>query len=215
MEMALSTCFLPHFPRTLQGRAKGSVVSSPNCKGFRTRCLWIATTCTDPVRYPAQKIAELYYRRWIIELFDHDIKTTLHMEVMRTQSPARIQKERLMHAIAYNMIRALILQSARAHAQQFGRLASRARLTCWGNGCRKLPPATISRANLSAGMTNCRKPSPACRIRCAPTDASLAPRNDAPIPSTASPHRAASSMKSPTASATGLPLNRVPFMPGI
>jgi hypothetical protein len=139
-------------------KAPPPVVSSPNCKGFRTRCLWIATTCTDAVRYPAEKLAELYHRRWSIELFDHDIKTTLHMEVMRTQSPDRIQKERLMHAIAYNMIRALILQSARAHAQQFGRLASRARLTCWGSGCRKLQPATISRANMSAGMTNCRKP---------------------------------------------------------
>ena len=38
-------------------------------RGFRTRCLWIATTCTDPVRYPAQQLAELYYRRWSIELF--------------------------------------------------------------------------------------------------------------------------------------------------
>jgi hypothetical protein len=92
-------------------------------KGFRTRCLWIATTCTDPVRYPAQKIAELYHRRWSIELFYRDIKTTLHMEVMRTKSPDMIQKELLMHAIAYNMIRALILQSARAHEQQLGRLS--------------------------------------------------------------------------------------------
>ena len=30
-------------------------------KGFRTRCVWIATTCTDPVRYSAQQLAELYY----------------------------------------------------------------------------------------------------------------------------------------------------------
>lgn len=92
-------------------------------RGFRTRCLWIATTCTDAVRYPAEKLAELYHRRWSIELFYRDIKTTMHMEVMRTKTPAMIRKELLMHAIAYNMIRALILQSAGAHQQELGRIS--------------------------------------------------------------------------------------------
>ena len=72
--------------------------------------MWIATTLTDPVRYPVQKLAELYFRRWSIELFYRDIKTTMHMEVMRTKTPEMIEKELLMHAIAYNMIRALILE---------------------------------------------------------------------------------------------------------
>ena len=92
-------------------------------KGFRTRCLWIATTCTDPVRYPAQQLAELYYRRWSIELFYRDIKTTMHMEVMRTKSPDMVRKELLMHAIAYNALRALILESASEHQQELGRIS--------------------------------------------------------------------------------------------
>ena len=92
-------------------------------KGFRTRCLWIATTCTDPVRYPVHQLAELYYRRWSIELFYRDIKTTMHMEVLRTKSPDMVRKQLLMHAIAYNMIRALILQSARVHQQELGRIS--------------------------------------------------------------------------------------------
>jgi hypothetical protein len=92
-------------------------------KGFRTRCLWIATTLTDAKLYPASKIAELYYRRWSIELFYRDIKTTMHMEVLRTKSPAMIEKELLMHAIAYNATRALILQSARSHQQELGRIS--------------------------------------------------------------------------------------------
>ncbi|MBL9178953.1 MAG: IS4 family transposase [Verrucomicrobiaceae bacterium] len=92
-------------------------------KGFRTRCLWIATTCTDAVRYPAEKLAELYYRRWSIELFYRDIKTTMHMEVMRTKTPDMVRKELLMHAIAYNMIRAMILQSASQHQQELGRIS--------------------------------------------------------------------------------------------
>jgi hypothetical protein len=92
-------------------------------RGFRTRCVWIATTLTDPVRYPVEKLAELYFRRWSIELFYRDIKTTLHMEVMRTKTPAMVEKELLMHAIAYNMIRALILESAAEHQQELGRIS--------------------------------------------------------------------------------------------
>lgn len=92
-------------------------------QGFRTRCLWIATTCTDAVRYPAEKLAELYYRRWSIELFYRDIKTTMHMEVMRTKTPAMVEKELLMHAIAYNALRALILESASMHQQDLGRIS--------------------------------------------------------------------------------------------
>ena len=92
-------------------------------KGFRTRGLWIATTLSDARLYPADKLAELYYRRWSIELFFRDVKTTMHMEVLRCKSPAMIEKELLMHAIAYNAIRALIQQSAAVHQQELGRLS--------------------------------------------------------------------------------------------
>ncbi len=47
----------------------------------------------------------------------------MHMEVLRTKNPAMIEKELLMHAIAYNAIRALILQSARSHQQELGRIS--------------------------------------------------------------------------------------------
>lgn len=92
-------------------------------KGFRTRRLWVATTLTDALRHPADKIAELYFRRWSIELFYRDIKTTMGMEVMRTKSPEMIEKELHMHALAYNCIRALILEGASKHQQQLGRIS--------------------------------------------------------------------------------------------
>jgi hypothetical protein len=91
--------------------------------GFRALCLWIAATCADSVRYPAQQLAGLYYRRWSIELFCRDIKTTMHMEVMRAKSPDMVRKELLMRAIAYNALRALIVESAREHEQELGRVS--------------------------------------------------------------------------------------------
>lgn len=77
----------------------------------------------DAVRYPSDKLAELYYRRWSIELFYRDIKTTMRMVVMRTKTPAMIEKELRMNAKAYNALLALILESASVHQQELGRIS--------------------------------------------------------------------------------------------
>jgi hypothetical protein len=92
-------------------------------KGFRTQCVWIATTLTDPGRYPVEQIAELYYRRWSIELFFRDIKTTMKMDILRCKTPAMVEKEICLHACAYNAIRLLILQSAMEHQSELGRIS--------------------------------------------------------------------------------------------
>ena len=92
-------------------------------KGFRTQCVWIATTLCDAKRYSVEQIAELYYRRWSIELFFRDIKRTMKMDVLRCKTPAMIEKEILMHVCAYNAIRLLILHSAIAHGGELGRIS--------------------------------------------------------------------------------------------
>jgi len=80
--------------------------------GFRAQSLVVATTLTDPIRYPPQEIAKLYLRRWAVELFFRDIKIALGMDVLRCQTPAMVRKEIAMHAIAYNLVRGLMQQAA-------------------------------------------------------------------------------------------------------
>ena len=58
-----------------------------NVPGFRTRSVTLVTTLLDPVAYPAEELARLYLRRWHIELWFRDIKTSMGMEVLRCQSP--------------------------------------------------------------------------------------------------------------------------------
>ncbi|MEH6825276.1 MAG: transposase [Motiliproteus sp.] len=70
------------------------------------------TTLTDVKRYSAEALADLYYQRWDVELFFRDIKTTLGMDILRCKSPAMVKKEILMHFIAYNSIRWLMLEAA-------------------------------------------------------------------------------------------------------
>jgi hypothetical protein len=59
----------------------------------------------------AAEIGGLYLRRWDVELFIDDLKTSLGMDILRTRSPRMIHRELLMHVIAYNLLRALILQA--------------------------------------------------------------------------------------------------------
>jgi len=77
----------------------------------RRRTRYVVTTLLDAEAYPAQEIIGLYAHRWDIELRFRDIKTTMGMELLRTQSPAMVEKELMMHLIAYNVIRLLMLKA--------------------------------------------------------------------------------------------------------
>ena len=61
--------------------------------GYRTRVVTLVTTLRDAQRYPAEELALLYAKRWQIELWFRDIKTSLGMEVLRCHSPKMIHKE--------------------------------------------------------------------------------------------------------------------------
>lgn len=99
------------------------VYVSVEVPGFRTQSLVVVTTLTDPIGYPATELAKLYMRRWAVELFFRDIKITLGMDVLRCQTPAMVRKEIVMHAIAYNLIRALMQQAAALYHVPIERLS--------------------------------------------------------------------------------------------
>ena len=84
-------------------------------KGFRTRTMWIVTTLLDAELYPAGTIADLYLRRWQMELSFRDLKTTLGMESLRCRTPEMIEKEILTFLIAHNFLRALMAEGATTH----------------------------------------------------------------------------------------------------
>ena len=91
--------------------------------GFRTRVLFIATDLLDPKQFSSSDLAELYRRRWHVELFFRHIKTTMHMEILRCKTPAMIRRELHMHMIAYNLIRTLMLQASLIHSSPLCRIS--------------------------------------------------------------------------------------------
>lgn len=80
-------------------------------RGYRSESVTLVTTLLDAHSYPAQDIAELYARRWKIELWFRDLKTSMGMEVLRCKTPPMVHKELEMFLIAYNFIRALMVQA--------------------------------------------------------------------------------------------------------
>ena len=92
-------------------------------RGFRTQVIYLATDLLDPEQFPATDLAELYRRRWNVELFFRHIKTSMHMEILRCKTPPMIRRELHMHMIAYNLIRALMQQAASTHGAPVYRIS--------------------------------------------------------------------------------------------
>ena len=92
-------------------------------RGFRPQSITLATTLLDPQQYPAQDLAQLYRRRWQIELWFRDIKTSMGMEVLHCQSPQMVHKELEMFLIAYNFIRCLVVQAAASNHVPLDRMS--------------------------------------------------------------------------------------------
>ncbi len=91
--------------------------------GFRTQNVVLVTTLLDEAAYPDAAIAELYRRRWAVELFFRDIKTTLGMDVLRCCSPDLVEKEIWMQVFGYNLVRALMLEAAWTYQVPLERLS--------------------------------------------------------------------------------------------
>jgi hypothetical protein len=81
-------------------------------KGFRVEEFYIVTTLLDDALYTEKEIADLYYRRWDVELFFRDLKTTMRMDILRCKTPKMIRKEIQMFFIVYNCIRCLMCEAA-------------------------------------------------------------------------------------------------------
>lgn len=97
--------------------------------GFRTRTLLVATTLLDSVAYSASDIAGLYFRRWKVELFFRDIKTAMGMDILRCKTKEMVERELWMNVIAYNLIRAAMMQAALANGTPSCRISFKGTLS--------------------------------------------------------------------------------------
>jgi DDE family transposase len=81
-------------------------------RGHRTKVITLVTTLLDPVDYPAAELATLYLSRWQIEVNFRHLKTTMGMEVLHCKTEKGVLKEMYMFALAYNLIRLVMLEAS-------------------------------------------------------------------------------------------------------
>jgi len=106
-------------PESIPVRVVRYTIARP---GFRTQSVTIVTTLLDAT-IPAADLADLYFRRWGIELHFREIKIHLNMDVLRCLSPEMIERELKMHFIAYNLIRCVMQKAALTHDVDLNRLS--------------------------------------------------------------------------------------------
>jgi len=99
-------------PNTLKLRQIRVWVDIP---GYRPKHFYVVTTLLDPIKYPAEQIRKLYLKRWKVEVYFRDLKTTLGMDILRGKSPDMIEKEILMFFIVYNAIKILAKDSIQSN----------------------------------------------------------------------------------------------------
>jgi hypothetical protein len=126
-------------PETMVVREVSFDVTQP---GFRTQSVMLVTTLLDAKRYPAWALAELYFRRWRMELWLRDIKITMDMEMLRTQTPARVRSELAMFLVGYNLIRTVLFDAAKVSEARLEQLSFKSALMRFGLWCAGLRRTT-------------------------------------------------------------------------
>lgn len=92
-------------------------------RGFRTHRVILVTTLLDRERYPLQALSELFLQRWAMELSLRDLKITLQMDQLSCKNPDNVQRELRFHLLVHNLVRRLMLESARLHGVARSRLS--------------------------------------------------------------------------------------------
>jgi hypothetical protein len=80
--------------------------------GYRVHEIVLVTTLLDPIAYTKEDLADLFLKRWNMELDLRSIKIVMQMDVLRCKTPDMVDKEIWLHMLVYNIIRKFMLIAA-------------------------------------------------------------------------------------------------------
>ena len=83
-------------------------------RGYRVGEVTLVTTLLDASAYPAAALADLYFRRWQVEVYLRDLKITLKMDVLKCKTVEGVLKELAVFALVYNLVRSVACRAAEA-----------------------------------------------------------------------------------------------------
>ena len=102
-------------PAWMSEEAYAAAPASLRVREFRTKGKVMVTTMSCCKRYSKHELAELYKKRWNVELDIRHIKDTLGMNILSCKTPEMALKELWVYLLAYNLLRVLMAQSASFH----------------------------------------------------------------------------------------------------
>lgn len=100
------------FPESMELR---EILVDVNEPGFRVESLVLVTTLADAAEYSAEDIADLYRKRWHVELDIRALKASLQMDYLRCLTPAMVEEEIWSGVLSYNLVRKVAAQAAQLH----------------------------------------------------------------------------------------------------
>jgi len=123
------------------------------CFNFRGRVdgTWLAPIGSNWL-YTVEDLAELYCKRWQVELDIRSLKTHMQMEHLRCESPEMVRKEIYAHMIAYNSIRDLIVHTSTIYQTSPTRLSHKGEVQALNAFAEKLTPESNHIKALGAAL---------------------------------------------------------------
>lgn len=91
--------------------------------GFRVDEVTLVTTLLDRESYSKEDLSRLYLQRWEVETCLGHLKTTMKMDTLRCRTVEGVLKELMIFAIAYNLVRLAMLESARRQGVEVQRIS--------------------------------------------------------------------------------------------
>jgi hypothetical protein len=118
---SLQTWAKPRRPKTID---KGTWDSLPDTitvrvlrwvvkqRGFRTKEVYVVTTLSDAAAFSKADVADLYYRRWAVEVDVRALKQGLGLKMLSCKTPGMVRAEMWAHLLGYNLTRCVMAQAA-------------------------------------------------------------------------------------------------------
>lgn len=128
-------------------------------KGCRPQWVWLITTLTDSKKYTAKSLAQLYSKRWQIELEFRDLKTSMKFKHLTAKTADGVRKQILAMVILYNLVRQVMKAAAEKQKVPLDRISfvDAATAVLWIAASEPLPPLGVNPRRKRPSQPRARK----------------------------------------------------------
>lgn len=103
----------PAKPEWMDAETYAEFPDNLEVREFKTGKKTLVTTLMHKKKFHKKILTELFYMRWNVEVDLRSIKTTMNLEILRCKTPEMIRKELWCGLTGYNIIRAMMAESAK------------------------------------------------------------------------------------------------------